>query len=103
MNDRQPPEIVPAPEGLHDADVLKPPKPETPREVFTRMDADLIRVIEDLAFALIEKGALSLSDLPPQAQSKLLQRRGFRDRWQAHQARGDFIDTLDDSKFGFMR
>ena len=77
---------------------------ESPRATFSKMDADLIRVLEDLVFVLIEKGVITLRDLPPQAQNKLLERRGFRDRFQTYRAQQtDFVDVLDDSDFGLLR
>ena len=47
---------------------------------FTRLDADLIRVIEDVVDVLIDRGLLRLTDLPPEAQRKLLARKGARAR-----------------------
>ncbi len=94
---------------------LKPAAPNTaaaadsrtsPREVFDKMDADLIRVLEDLVFVLIDKGVITLSELPPHAQAKLLNRKGFRDRLQTHVSNAhnaEFSITLDDSKFGLLR
>ncbi len=94
---------LPTPETFEDTAPARGLR-ETPRDVFSKMDADLIRVIEDLAFVLIEKGLISLRDLPPQAQNKLLERRGFRDRFHAYKAQqSDFVDVLDDSNFGQLR
>jgi hypothetical protein len=80
----------------------------TPRETFDRMDAELIRVVEDLVNVLIAKNVIDLTDLPPEAQAKLLLRKGFRERLaqqrlRAAGGRADFIDTLDDTKFGLLR
>lgn len=47
---------------------------------FARLDADLIRVIEDVVDVLIDRGLLRLTDLPPDAQRKLLARKGARAR-----------------------
>lgn len=47
---------------------------------FTRLDADLIRVIEDVVDVLIDRGLLRLTDLPADAQRKLLTRKGARAR-----------------------
>jgi hypothetical protein len=92
---------------LHDFEPTRPmavAMRESPRATFSKMDADLIRVIEDLAFVLIEKGLIALRDLPPQAQNKLLERRGFRDRFQTYrEQQTDFVDVLDDSDFGLLR
>jgi hypothetical protein len=78
----------------------------TPREAFDKMDADLIRVLEDLVFVLIDKGVITLAELPPHAQTKLLNRKGFRDRMHTHVSNAknaEFSVTLDDSKFGLLR
>lgn len=47
---------------------------------FARLDSDLIRVIEDVVDVLIARGLLRLTDLPPDAQRKLLARKGARAR-----------------------
>lgn len=47
---------------------------------FAHLDADLIRVIEDVVDVLIDRGLLRLTDLPPEAQRKLLTRKGARAR-----------------------
>ena len=52
----------------------------TGSEDFARLDADLIRVIEDVVDVLIDRGLLRLTDLPPDAQRKLLARKGARAR-----------------------
>ncbi|QEA12464.1 hypothetical protein [Comamonas flocculans] len=44
------------------------------------LDADFIRVLEDLVDALLANGTLRLTDLPPQALAKLDQRRRARER-----------------------
>ncbi|PAT00667.1 MAG: hypothetical protein BSR46_01790 [Candidatus Dactylopiibacterium carminicum] len=49
-----------------------------PPDEFSSLDADFIRVMEDLIDALISKGLLRLTDLPPQAQAKLLARKDRR-------------------------
>ncbi|MEG0151221.1 MAG: hypothetical protein RR701_17760 [Comamonas sp.] len=49
------------------------------RELST-MDADFIRVLEDLIDALLSNGTLRLTDLPPQALEKLGQRKRVRQR-----------------------
>jgi hypothetical protein len=84
------------------------PVTTTPRETFDRMDTELIRVLEDLVNVLIGKNVIELTDLPPEAQAKLLLRKGFRERLaqqrlRAAGGRADFIDTLDDTKFGLLR
>lgn len=47
---------------------------------FAHLDADLIRIIEDVVDVLIDRGLLRLTDLPPDAQRKLLARKGARAR-----------------------
>ncbi|TYC51584.1 hypothetical protein ETQ85_24190 [Zoogloea oleivorans] len=47
---------------------------------FTRLDAELIRVIEDVVDVLIDRGLLRLTDLPAEAQRKLMTRKGARAR-----------------------
>ena len=46
----------------------------------SRLDADFIRVLEDLVEVLIDKGVINLTDLPPEAQQKLSERRVARRR-----------------------
>ncbi|AZN35236.1 hypothetical protein [Iodobacter ciconiae] len=47
-------------------------------ELFHSLDSDLIRVIEDVIDALIRKNLLLLTDLPAEAQTKILARRNLR-------------------------
>jgi hypothetical protein len=47
---------------------------------FDRLDADFVRVIEDLIDTLIVKNVINITDLPEQAQAKLLARKSFRER-----------------------
>ena len=47
---------------------------------FGMLDVDFVRVTEDLIYTLIEKGVLQFTDLPPEAQRKLLARESFRNR-----------------------
>ncbi|MGQ0709687.1 MAG: hypothetical protein ACT4NV_08045 [Rhodoferax sp.] len=61
------------------------------REDFSRLDQDFIRVIEDLLDLLIHKNIIRLTDLPPEAQHKLLSRKGARERIR------DESGLLDDS------
>lgn len=55
-----------------------------------RMDVEFIRVLEDLIDALVAKGVLNLTDLPPQALEKLNQRRRVRRRLR------DALDLIQD-------
>ena len=51
-----------------------------PDEGFSRLDADFVRVIEDVIDTLIVKSILNIPDLPEQAQAKLFARKSFRER-----------------------
>ena len=57
---------------------------------FSQLDADFVRVLEDLIDALIANGTLRMTDLPIQAQQKLTQRKQQRARLSEH------LDLLDD-------
>lgn len=47
---------------------------------FVRLDADFVRVIEDVIDTLITKNILNITDLPAEAQAKLFARKSFRER-----------------------
>ena len=47
---------------------------------FAQLDADFIRVLEDVIDTLISKHLIAITDLPPEAQAKLFSRKGFRER-----------------------
>jgi hypothetical protein len=47
---------------------------------FDRLDADFVRVIEDVIDALIVKNVINITDLPAEAQVKLFARKTFRER-----------------------
>ena len=49
-------------------------------EQFSRLDADFVRVIEDVIDTLIVKNILNITDLPAEAQAKLFARKSFRER-----------------------
>ena len=51
---------------------------------FAQMDANLVRVLEDLIDALIRRNVLRITDLPSEAQAKLFDRKHFREGMQAH-------------------
>lgn len=67
----------------------KPPAP-TPEHELSALDADFIRVLEDLIDALLANGTLRLTDLPPRALEKLQQRKHVRQRLQ------NSLDLIDD-------
>jgi hypothetical protein len=47
---------------------------------FGQLDADFVRVIEDVIDTLIVKHVINITDLPEQAQAKLFARKTFRER-----------------------
>jgi hypothetical protein len=47
---------------------------------FSRLDADFVRVIEDLVDVLLSKNILNITDLPAEAQTKLFARKSFREK-----------------------
>jgi len=49
-------------------------------EDFSRLDADFVRVIEDVIDTLIVKNIINITDLPGEAQAKLFARKSFRER-----------------------
>ena len=51
---------------------------------FSRLDADFVRVIEDVIDTLIVKNILNITDLPAEAQAKLFARKSFRERTSRH-------------------
>ena len=51
-----------------------------PREAYAALDADFVRVLEDLVDVLIGRGIIRITDLPNEAQTKLFARKSFRDR-----------------------
>ncbi len=77
---------------------------------FGRLDADFVRVIEDVIDTLIIKNVLNITDLPEQAQAKLLARKSFRERITRHSLRlfGDVGDgaanaVIGDTHFDTLR
>lgn len=63
---------------------------DAPENSFSKLDADFVRVLEDLIDVLIANGTLRLTDLPAHAQRKLTQRKQQRARLSEH------LDLLDD-------
>lgn len=53
---------------------------QTNKVELSELDADFIRVLEDLIDALMANGTLKLTDLPPEALRKLQQRKKARSR-----------------------
>lgn len=53
-------------------------------EQFARLDADFVRVLEDVIDTLISKNILNITDLPVEAQAKLFSRKNYREHRAAH-------------------
>lgn len=75
---------------------------DAPQE-FARLDADFVRVLEDVIDTLVAKNLINITDLPPEAQAKLFSRKSFRERRAQHSLRlfGDttgFGDVIGDTK-----
>jgi hypothetical protein len=51
---------------------------------FAEMDANLVRVLEDLIDALLKRNILRITDLPVEAQAKLFERKHFRENMQGN-------------------
>lgn len=50
------------------------------RDGFARLDADFVRVLEDVIDTLIGKNLINITDLPAEAQAKLFSRKSYRER-----------------------
>jgi hypothetical protein len=59
---------------------LGAPAQAVPEERFAELDADFVRVIEDVIDTLISKNVINITDLPLEAQTKLFGRKSFRER-----------------------
>lgn len=55
-----------------------------PEAGFARLDADFVRVLEDVIDTLIGKNLINITDLPAEAQAKLFSRKSFRERRVSH-------------------
>jgi hypothetical protein len=53
-------------------------------EGFARLDADFVRVLEDVIDALVQRHLINITDLPAEAQRKLFSRKGYRERASRH-------------------
>ncbi|MBY4599160.1 hypothetical protein [Ottowia caeni] len=62
-----------------------------PEHELSALDADFVRVLEDLLDALLAKGTLLVTDLPPHALEKLQARK------QARQRLKNALDLIDDA------
>jgi hypothetical protein len=72
---------------------------------FDRLDADFVRVLEDLIDVLLGNGMLQVADLPVAAQAKLVIRKDWRERSSGLPAPSGFaasafVEVIDDSAFG---
>jgi hypothetical protein len=56
----------------------------------------MIRVLDDLIQVLTSKGVIRVTDLPPAAQAKLM------DRTQAREALGGLSHLIDDDEAGLI-
>lgn len=59
-------------------------------------DLEMIRVLDDLIQVLTSKGVIRVTDLPPAAQAKLM------DRTQAREALGGLSRLIDDDEKGLI-
>ena len=77
--------------------------PSSPPDNFARLDADFVRVLEDVIDTLVSKNLINITDLPPEAQAKLFSRKSFRERSTQHSLRlfGEtaFGTVIDDTQF----
>jgi hypothetical protein len=80
------------------------PPPAVQRQEFERLDADFVRVLEDIIDTLIIKNVINITDLPAEAQAKLMARKTFRERVTRHSLKlfGDdgFGEVVNDTNFG---
>lgn len=79
--------------GIEAGDALPTAPDDAVHDSFSQLDADFVRVIEDVIDALIRRHVLSVTDLPPEAQAKLCARRHYRD-WAAHSALRLYAEAL---------
>lgn len=73
---------------------------------FSRLDAEFVRVIEDLIDTLIARNVIAITDLPEQAQAKLFARKSYRERAGRNPLRlfdDGFGPIIDDSQLGDLR
>ena len=59
-------------------------------------DFEMIRVLDDLIQVLTQKGVIRVTDLPPAAQAKLM------DRTQAREALGGLSQLIDEDESGLI-
>ncbi len=66
------------------------------RESLINSDLDFVRVVEDLVEVLVDKNFIRFTDLPEQAQHKMLNRQQLRSALKPH------LDLLSDDEEGFL-
>lgn len=64
------------------------------RDMLSSLDADMVRVIEDLVDVLVEKKLILATDLPEAAQRKLLGRQLLRQRLSGYNPMVDENDII---------
>ncbi|CRL49521.1 MULTISPECIES: hypothetical protein [Pseudomonas] len=69
---------------------------ETNLKQLKQSDQEMIRVLDDLIQVLTSKGVIRVTDLPPAAQAKLM------DRTQAREALGGLSHLIDDEETGLI-
>jgi len=74
-------------------------------DTYARLDAEFVRVLEDLIDVLLLNGNLRVADLPVAAQAKLVFRKDWRERSGGQPmpsgfAASAFVEVIDDSAFG---
>ncbi|HIC1895366.1 hypothetical protein FDK32_18255 [Citrobacter freundii] len=52
--------------------------PQQPLAMLQKSDLEMVRVLDDLIYLLIRKGVIAITDLPPMAQVKLMNRANAR-------------------------
>lgn len=57
---------------------LGQPSADATGDRFSELDADFVRVLEDLVDTLVARNVINLTDLPLRARDKLYQRKGHR-------------------------
>ena len=85
-----------------DADVQRFLLQQAEPNAFGRLDADFVRVLEDLIDVLLSKGMLDTSDLPGIVQAKLVARKDQRSGLgiAGYFPAAGFVEVIDDSAFG---
>jgi len=73
---------------------------------FGRLDAEFVRVLEDLIDSMLAKNLIAISDLPEHAQLKLGARKNFRDRMDGKAlqlfSNSGLSELIDDTGFGAL-